>query len=295
MKCNSYARLFSAEGRWRPLVQAVSLGAYGRDTPEPGIPVQRHGLCPPALDHALHPSTSPSPIIPSQHSVHRHQTNPLVYATSTRPKKKPFPEPFPLRRKDEHQQPSQHGLSTACRRRQRAALTCLECRRRKVKCDRKHPCRLCIAAQVECTYSSTFDKARALPKQRDARRAISKPTTEPVPETVASPCSSLLSCSSSPSGPRTAEPSLDEGATPIWPQLLANGLDAASGDKTAGLHCNVVVVDARHEVTGPRVLLNKTRMPTSGHVLGAAPPVCPSLFFFVLLPSPLLIELCIMT
>lgn len=161
------------------------------------------------------------------------------------------------------------------RRRQRAALTCLECRRRKVKCDRKHPCRQCVAAQVECTYSSTFDKARALPKQpRDARPAISKPTTEPEPETVASPCSSLLSCSSSPPPePRAAEPSLDEGATPIWPQLLANGLDAAKGDKKVDLHRD----EARHEATGPRVLLNKTRMPTSGHVLGAAPPVCPSL------------------
>ncbi|KAL4925278.1 transcription factor domain-containing protein [Aspergillus undulatus] len=30
--------------------------------------------------------------------------------------------------------------------------SCLECRRRKIKCDRSHPCAYCVKVRVECTY-----------------------------------------------------------------------------------------------------------------------------------------------
>ncbi|KIW15897.1 hypothetical protein PV08_05947 [Exophiala spinifera] len=38
------------------------------------------------------------------------------------------------------------------RRRRRPALSCLECRRRKIKCDRNEPCTHCVSAKIECTY-----------------------------------------------------------------------------------------------------------------------------------------------
>ncbi|KAK0738007.1 hypothetical protein B0T18DRAFT_311083, partial [Schizothecium vesticola] len=37
-------------------------------------------------------------------------------------------------------------------RRRRLALSCLECRRRKIKCDRADPCRHCVSARVQCTF-----------------------------------------------------------------------------------------------------------------------------------------------
>lgn len=39
----------------------------------------------------------------------------------------------------------------SCRRR-RPALSCIECRRRKIKCDRTDPCAHCVAAGSQCTY-----------------------------------------------------------------------------------------------------------------------------------------------
>lgn len=39
-------------------------------------------------------------------------------------------------------------------RRRRPALSCLECRRRKVKCDRKDPCGQCTSTKTKCNHSS---------------------------------------------------------------------------------------------------------------------------------------------
>jgi hypothetical protein len=38
------------------------------------------------------------------------------------------------------------------RRRRRPALSCIECRSRKVRCDRSHPCRPCTVHRVACNY-----------------------------------------------------------------------------------------------------------------------------------------------
>lgn len=38
------------------------------------------------------------------------------------------------------------------RRRRRPALSCVECRRRKIKCDRNQPCAHCISAKTQCGY-----------------------------------------------------------------------------------------------------------------------------------------------
>lgn len=37
-------------------------------------------------------------------------------------------------------------------RRRRPALSCLECRRRKIKCDRNDPCAHCVVSKISCTY-----------------------------------------------------------------------------------------------------------------------------------------------
>lgn len=45
-------------------------------------------------------------------------------------------------------------MDTQPYRRRRPALSCIECRRRKVKCDRKDPCTPCTTVKARCTYKS---------------------------------------------------------------------------------------------------------------------------------------------
>ncbi|KAI0128250.1 hypothetical protein F4776DRAFT_201282 [Hypoxylon sp. NC0597] len=44
------------------------------------------------------------------------------------------------------------------RRRRRPALSCLECRRRKIKCNRNEPCAHCVSAKLPCTYKVYSDE-----------------------------------------------------------------------------------------------------------------------------------------
>ncbi|OIW29326.1 hypothetical protein CONLIGDRAFT_615196 [Coniochaeta ligniaria NRRL 30616] len=45
------------------------------------------------------------------------------------------------------------------RRRRRPALSCLECRRRKIKCDRNDPCAHCVSTKSPCSYKTFNDKS----------------------------------------------------------------------------------------------------------------------------------------
>lgn len=47
------------------------------------------------------------------------------------------------------------------RRRRRPALSCLECRRRKIKCDQKSPCGQCIPRRLTCLFSPSAAPATA--------------------------------------------------------------------------------------------------------------------------------------
>ncbi|KAI1804198.1 hypothetical protein F4811DRAFT_521150 [Daldinia bambusicola] len=44
------------------------------------------------------------------------------------------------------------------RRRRRPALSCIECRRRKIKCDRSEPCTNCVSAKLKCMYKVYNDE-----------------------------------------------------------------------------------------------------------------------------------------
>ncbi|KAJ6118237.1 hypothetical protein N7471_013704 [Penicillium samsonianum] len=48
------------------------------------------------------------------------------------------------------------------RRRRRIARSCTECRRRKIRCDRKDPCTHCVATQLRCTYKGYGDQPAPL-------------------------------------------------------------------------------------------------------------------------------------
>ncbi|KAL6886163.1 hypothetical protein HDV57DRAFT_379159 [Trichoderma longibrachiatum] len=69
-----------------------------------------------------------------------------------------------------------------CRRR-RPALSCIECRRRKLKCDRKSPCSRCVATETQCSYTIYYqDRLRAGHGQGGRIRVSS--SSMPSPSTV---------------------------------------------------------------------------------------------------------------
>jgi hypothetical protein len=68
-------------------------------------------------------------------------------------------------------------------RRRRPALSCLECRRRKIKCDREDPCKHCSIAKYHCTYR-VYDNepaARQQPQRADAGTPIPSSSSLPAP------------------------------------------------------------------------------------------------------------------
>jgi len=55
------------------------------------------------------------------------------------------------------------AVPTRIRRRNRMITSCLECRRRKLKCDKSHPCINCTKARRECVFlSPALDQASQL-------------------------------------------------------------------------------------------------------------------------------------
>ncbi|KAI0097760.1 hypothetical protein GGR51DRAFT_540221 [Nemania sp. FL0031] len=74
------------------------------------------------------------------------------------------------------------------RRRRRPALSCVACRRRKIKCDRASPCARCISTNTRCTYracSSDTDAVRTY-SSRDSDGPIApSPRTSPSPAHLA--------------------------------------------------------------------------------------------------------------
>lgn len=52
------------------------------------------------------------------------------------------------------------------RRRRRAALSCVECRRRKIRCDRKEPCTHCVSSKLECAFQTYRTPPEYLAKAR---------------------------------------------------------------------------------------------------------------------------------
>lgn len=50
------------------------------------------------------------------------------------------------------------------RRRRRPALSCYECRRRKIKCDRNEPCAHCVRQSTQCVYTLYGDSNEPIPR-----------------------------------------------------------------------------------------------------------------------------------
>ena len=62
-------------------------------------------------------------------------------------------------------------------RRRRPALSCITCRRRKIKCDRKSPCSHCVSSRSQCDFRAYRDEpaSSALSQQPTPSTSTSSP------------------------------------------------------------------------------------------------------------------------
>ena len=59
------------------------------------------------------------------------------------------------------------------RTRRRPALSCLECRRRKIRCDRHQPCEHCVATKARCVFK-VFPESAASNTPKRSETALSE-------------------------------------------------------------------------------------------------------------------------
>ncbi|TFB00258.1 hypothetical protein CCMA1212_007629 [Trichoderma ghanense] len=67
--------------------------------------------------------------------------------------------------------------------RRRPALSCIECRRRKLKCDRKSPCSRCVSTETQCTYTIYHQGKHRAAHGQDGRIRVSS-NSMPSPSTI---------------------------------------------------------------------------------------------------------------
>lgn len=70
-------------------------------------------------------------------------------------------------------------MERPCRRRRRPALSCLECRRRKIKCDRENPCGQCVSAGTGCTFRTYRDGPGIPPSMSTSPSRQARQSTDP--------------------------------------------------------------------------------------------------------------------
>ena len=91
---------------------------------------------------------------------------------------------------DDRNSSRDEGSTDPPRKRRRPALSCVECRKRKIKCDRNRPCGPCVQARSpSCTF--TEDAARLPTVVHTLHEPVAKPALQTTaPAIVASPTQS---------------------------------------------------------------------------------------------------------
>lgn len=125
----------------------------------------------------------------------------------------------------------QNENSAPIRRRRRPAVSCAECRRRKVGCDKKTPCSRCVSSQVPCVYrppaspsecvTAGQKRPRSHPVAAETYRTIAvqpKPSQTTTSDTATLACSSSLASLVYP----TAETRHSSHANPTSKSTLSN-------------------------------------------------------------------------
>lgn len=103
---------------------------------------------------------------------------------------------------------SDHNETSALgRRRRRPATACVECRRRKVSCDKKTPCSRCVRGRVQCIYTALVSPSergatgQGPPGSQSSVDTSQPNTVQPQPHRSTTSDSRTLTCSDSPGEP----------------------------------------------------------------------------------------------
>lgn len=164
------------------------------------------------------------------------------------------------------------------RRRRRPALSCLECRRRKIRCDRNDPCGHCVVSRNQCTYrlfnAASRNRESSGSPRRD-RESESLPTQPASPATTGRGRSDALQI---PGG--ASDPTPSEGVTLILRDMVMRvqrlEQSIASNSNTASRSPSTNDILSR--TSGAResqtqVVLKKARMWRWSDWMGEAPEV----------------------
>lgn len=182
------------------------------------------------------------------------------------------------------------------RRRRRPALSCIECRRRKIRCDRGQPCQHCVSAKLQCAYrfyreprehttiaqqplspsTEGPSPVSLFPQRATPTRQVDDPlslqfTSAPAAEQLGS---SRLSANGK-NGENTPASSHDEEARIHDLLLRVQRLeDSSASNPLRSLSETGRTILARQSgLQNSQVILNKTRILRWSHWMGTAPEV----------------------
>lgn len=170
------------------------------------------------------------------------------------------------------------------RRRRRRALSCFECRRRKVRCNRGQPCDRCKELGHSCVYHDTFamwqPETAAAPNSRrnNSWRSVilsSETIAEEAPREKSVPREADVR----PASPARTSPA----AHPAWrPIMTAEHTEQSprssasqSGHKNPKVDANMFL--RRSAAHDSKIVLDKTRILRWSHWMGAGQEVSPIL------------------
>lgn len=119
-------------------------------------------------------------------------------------------------------------------RRRRPALSCLECRRRKIKCDRSNPCAHCVSAKSQCSYKVYRSELGAGQQSRLRPRRSPDSTLSPSAEAASPDAQTQPTRTASEYGSHLSVPqvaaSLRQGSNSIASRLNEKQLPSHSSD-----------------------------------------------------------------
>lgn len=168
------------------------------------------------------------------------------------------------------------NMDTQTMKRRRPALSCIECRRRKIRCDRQQPCKNCLSASIQCGYKTygrspgqfavnaapkdhaTFDsECSSTNRDAVAQNAVltesALQTAREVPDELATTARQAI---------RHRLPIVQPSSTDFLPAQHVESLDGWQ------------ILKSQVGVDEQDVALNKTRVPRWSEWMGTGPEVC---------------------
>lgn len=164
------------------------------------------------------------------------------------------------------------------RRRRRPALSCLECRRRKIKCDREDPCGHCVSTSTQCIFKVFADGPAV--SSGDSRSSTAQVAPAPSPQTLPVKVNTPAADQSDFSFVSPAAESPPHSSTPASPESTrrqGHGQDPGPRSQVSArtalrnLSKTVQSILASQFGLEPgQIILNKTRTLRSSHWMGMA-------------------------